>query len=145
MAAAAVDRHFPATPSPEHRITFAPPNQAERYQFFVTPAPIDEVAAFYVERTPQGPADHFVVRPGAPDAFDNLAQFSRSKLARLYKGRAPRLARGPIMASKGSPDLEAVALLMSPYPEPDLSGLNSGTLIMLVSVNRALNTDHFQP
>lgn len=111
----------------------------------MTPTPIDEVAAFFAERARRGSAGHFVVRPGAPDAFDNLAPFSRSRLARLYKGRTPRLARGPVLTSMGGPEVEAVALLMSPYPEPDLGSLNPGTLIMIVRVARRPNPDQVQP
>ena len=145
VAAAADDTHFPATPSPEHAARFAPPGQAERYQFLVTEVPIDEVAAFYARRAPQGSGRHFVVGPGVPDAFDSLARFNRFRLAQLYGGRAPRVARGPVPRASGSREVAAVVLLMSPYPEPDLGVLNPGTLIMVVSVAGASNPDRPRP
>lgn len=65
----------------------------------------------------------------AAEAFDGAALFDRARLARLYGGRAPQAARGPIIEHGR---VTAVVLLLSPYPDPDLDRLHPGTLIMVV-------------
>jgi hypothetical protein len=141
--AAAAPAHFPARPSPEHVTVFAPPGREERFRFLVTEAPIDEVARFYRERAPQGAVAPFLAqRGGAAEAFDSLAPFNRFKLAQLYGGQAPLIARGPVALSAHSDEVAEVVLLMSPYPEADLRRLNPGTLIMVVSLG---NADRVRP
>lgn len=63
--------------------------------------------------------------------FDTAALYDRARLARLYRGKTPRIARGPIIESGA---VTHVVLLLSPYPEADLKRLNPGTLIMQVSL-----------
>jgi hypothetical protein len=122
---------FRATPSLAHARAFAPPDQAERYQFLVTEAAIDLVARVYRERWPSpAPGSWAIVAGSAAEAFDAAALFDRPRLARLYGGSRPRVARGPI----GAPQPTAVVLLLSPFPAADLSHLNQGTLIMVVQV-----------
>lgn len=65
----------------------------------------------------------------AAEAFDGAALFDRARLARLYGGRAPQAARGPIIEHGR---VTAVVLLLSPYPDADLNRLHPGTLIMVV-------------
>jgi hypothetical protein len=122
---------FPSRPSPPHARLFAPPQGAEGYQFLLTDASIDDVARFCRERWPSPSKGSWTVAPGsAGEAFDVAALFDRSRLARLYGGSRPKIARGPI----GSPNTRAVVLLLSPYPEADLKRLNAGTLIMVVEL-----------
>jgi hypothetical protein len=122
---------FPATPSPAHARLFAPPQSAERYQFLLTDASIEDVARICRERWPSPSKGSWAVAPGsAGEAFDVAALFDRPRLARLYGGTRPKTARGPI----GSPNTRAVVLLLSPYPEADLKRLNAGTLIMVVAL-----------
>jgi hypothetical protein len=61
--------------------------------------------------------------------FDAAALFDRARLARVYGGKAPRIARGPLVEHGV---VTGTVLLVSPYPEPDLERLNPGTLIMTV-------------
>lgn len=122
---------LPARPSPPHARLFAPPHGAERYHFLLTEASIDDVARLCRERWPSPSKGSWMVAPGsAGDAFDVAALFDRSRLARLYGGSRPKIARGPI----GSPNTRAVVLLLSPYPDADLRRLNPGTLIMVVEL-----------
>lgn len=65
------------------------------------------------------------------DVFDGAAMYDRSRLARLYGGKSARVARGPV-ARDGR--VVAVVLLVSPYPEADLRGVNPGTLVMTVEL-----------
>jgi len=60
------------------------------------------------------------------DAFGAVGSYSRSALAQLYAGRRVRVARG--WADRGD-QFESVTLL-SPYPDPTLTRLLPGTLIV---------------
>jgi hypothetical protein len=120
-----------ATPSPAHARFFAPPARVAQFQFARTDLPIEVVAQFYRERWPPlDPRSWKLERVVAAEAFDGAALFDRARLARLYGGRNPRIARGPITTERGG---TAVVLLVSPYPEADLRDLNRGTLIMTVA------------
>lgn len=119
------------TASPAHTRFFAPPARVAQFQFARTDQPIELVAQFYRDRWPPlDPRSWKLERVAAGDAFDGAALFDRARLARLYSGRNPRIARGPITTEGGG---TAVVLLMSPYPEADLRALNRGTLIMTVA------------
>jgi hypothetical protein len=118
---------------------FAPPARAAAFDFARTDASIETVAQFYRERWPaRDPRSWRIERQAAKDAFDGAALYDRSRLARLYGGRDPRVARGP-MTQGGQ--VVKVVLLMSPYPEADLQSLNPGTLIMTVSLGSSLGSD----
>lgn len=65
------------------------------------------------------------------ELFDGAALYDRARLARLYGGKGPRMARGPIL-ERGR--VTHTVLLVSPYPEADLRSLNTGTLIMTVTI-----------
>lgn len=80
---------------------------------------------------PRATGSWVVAQTAAVEAFDSAALFDRAKLARLYGGRHPRIARGPI----GRYRTDHVVLLLSPYPEADFSRLNPGTLIMTVRIS----------
>lgn len=124
----------PGRPSPEHAAVFAPVRRADRFHFYVSDLSIEHVAALLAQRLPEG-VPSFQIRPGsALDAFDNQAPFDRYRLARLFGGSRPRIARGPLFRDAGDRQPIAAVLLMSPYPEPDLVRLNAGTLIMVVDV-----------
>lgn len=118
--------------SPAHAALFAPPARAGLFMFETTLEPIDEVAASYRARSPWPPAGAWTIgRSGPNDVFDAAALYDRPRLARLYGGRPIRVARGPIIENGR---VTHTVLLLSPYPEPDLEHLNSGTLIMTVRV-----------
>lgn len=128
------------TPSPEHASLFAPPARATQFAFARTPDSIDVVARFYRERFPSvEPRSWAIERLAATEVFDGAALFDRARLARLYAGRTPRVARGPVTRDG---QVVEVVLLLSPYPEPDLRRLNPGTLTMTVGV-RSRNRTFF--
>jgi len=107
-------------------------------------------AAFDALFTPQAPPDgryevcvtDEIVRPGPAvtelthlaeperleplDAFGTAGSYSRSRLVRLYGGRRVNVQRG---WRDRDGRFESVTLL-SPYPDPSLTRLHSGTMII---------------
>jgi hypothetical protein len=72
------------------------------------------------------------------DAFGQTGGYDRSRLARLYGGRRPVVARGP----RGAAGRPAEAwTLVSPYPSRDLTRLESGTMLIVVDLQRPLSDD----
>ncbi len=68
------------------------------------------------------------------EAFGAAGRWDRSRVARLFGGTLPRMARGPIMS------LEKVVgsvTLVAPFPDASGSKLLSGTLVILVDLQRA--------
>ena len=65
------------------------------------------------------------------DAFGQTGRYDRWKLARLYGSRRVRLARGP-KALDGR--VTESWTLISPYPDPTLSRLEPGTLLMVLKI-----------
>jgi hypothetical protein len=117
--------------SPAHVALFAPPARASQYTFLTTSEPIEAVIDHYRRAHPSPDRRSWTLqRSGILDVFDTAALYDRSRLARLYRGQAVRVARGPIIEN-GS--VTHAVLLLSPYPEPDLKRLNPGTLVMVVA------------
>lgn len=111
---------------------FAPPARVRAFRFSCTRESIQVVSEFYRRNWPSPePRSWTIERLAAADAFDRAALFNRSQLARLYGGLQPRVARGPVTRDGR---VVEVVMLLSPYPEPDLSALNAGTLIMTVQL-----------
>lgn len=120
------------TASPAHAALFAPPARASLFAFATTSESFDRVLADYRKRWPSSdPRVWKVERIGPNDVFDGAALYDRARLARVYRGQAPRIARGAIVENGR---VTHTVLLVSPYPEPDLERLNRGTLIMTVTV-----------
>jgi hypothetical protein len=70
------------------------------------------------------------VRGLAPaDAFGNAGTYDRSKLARLYGAEQARVARGARLESGRV--VESWSLI-SPYPDPALQTLRTGTLLIVL-------------
>ena len=70
------------------------------------------------------------VRGLAPaDAFGNAGTYDRSKLARLYGAERARVARGARLESGRV--VESWSLI-SPYPDPALQTLRTGTLLIVL-------------
>ena len=63
------------------------------------------------------------------DAFGQSGRYDRSKLARLYGGRAPRVARGSRARDGRATETWT---LISPYPDTDLQKLDAGTLLLVL-------------
>jgi hypothetical protein len=134
LAAAAGALAAPAwRDAPEHVRLFAPAAHLQRYRAWVTAADLDAVLEAL-------DADPSLVRaPGAwapraeaaTDAFGRSGSYDRWKLARLYGGRQVRVARGVRLG--GGRAAESWTLI-SPYPAPDLSRLESGTLRIVLGI-----------
>ena len=62
------------------------------------------------------------------DAFGRTGGYNRWQLAGLYRSRRARVARGPRVAT----GTRKSWTLVSPYPDPALRRLESGTLIVVV-------------
>jgi len=125
----------------EYLRLFAPVGtRAAAYRIFVTTLPMDTVLG----RLAQDPSllrppGAWVPAPVLPvDAFGQTGGYDRSRLARLYGSKRPVVARGP-RGPAGRPD-EAWTLV-SPYPSRDLTRLESGTMLIVVDLQRPLSDD----
>jgi hypothetical protein len=65
------------------------------------------------------------------DAFGQMGRYDRWTLARLYGARRARVARGP-RGSEGQ--VTESWTLISPYPDPALSRLEPGTLLIVLRI-----------
>ncbi|HEY3384245.1 MAG TPA: hypothetical protein VGK32_21005 [Vicinamibacterales bacterium] len=82
------------------------------------------------------PKDAWTVQPLDPlEAFGSVARYDRTKLARLYGGHRAAVARGPVLDRVGRA-IGSVTLI-SPYPDPTLSVLRPGTLVIVLHADRA--------
>jgi hypothetical protein len=119
--------------APEHRAIFAPASRRGAYRAAVSPLALDAVLQALV-------ADPSLVRvPGAwrprdrlpADAFGRGGRYDRWTLARLYGSRQPRVARGARVDDGGVVESWT---LVSPYPSPDLTRLDPGTLLIVLRI-----------
>jgi hypothetical protein len=96
---------------------FTPPHpRAGRYEVCVSARPIDAAAD----------AGWRIEAASPPDAFGSAGTYNRAALARLYGGRQVQVARGWRESDQGFESLT----LISPYPDPTLTRLEPGTLII---------------
>jgi hypothetical protein len=128
--------------APEYVALFTPATRAGAYRAYVAPLPFGAVlrtlvgdvgAAF---RRPDTsllrPAGAWEAHPaGVLDAFGRSGPYDRLKLARLYAGQSVEIARGPRAA--GGRVVESWSLV-SPYPAPSLERIESGTLIIVLTL-----------
>ena len=121
------------------RRLFAPPAMpAGTYRVFVTGEPIEKVADHYRTGV-HGPTEGAALeawRP-APQSFGEAVGptgvYDRAKVARLYRGHSPRVARG--MVRRG--DAIDAVVAISPYPNASLARLERGTMIVVFRVPRS--------
>lgn len=113
--------------TPLHRV---PPGT---YSAYVTKEPLDEVVRRIL-------ADGHSSRAGGAwasepvdlsEAFGSAPRYDRYRLARLYGGVRPTLARGPIVQGRR---VVASLTLVSPHPDPSLDRLLPGTLVIAVNL-----------
>ncbi len=115
------------------------------YRVFVTNAALEAVLAAFVARAggqsstatdgaprpAEGPAraaGSWTVESMDPlDAFGESGIYDRPKVGRLYVGVRAHVARGPIVESGRT---VASITLISPYPDPSLTRLERGTMII---------------
>jgi hypothetical protein len=119
--------------APRYLALFVPRIYRDAYRSFVSPLGIDAVlrAVAADEHTRHAPGA-WTARPESPtDAFGSGGTYDRFTLARLFGSRRPLVARGP-QGRNGHVDESWT--LVSPYPSPDLSRLEPGTLLIILRV-----------
>jgi hypothetical protein len=118
--------------APEYLPLFAPvaPRSAA-FTMRVADADLDAVLSLLQEDPGllRGPGAWQVRLVAPADAFGKGGTYDRWKLARLYGGERPRVARGA--RSDGGRVIEAWTLI-SPYPDPTLQRLERGTLLIVL-------------
>lgn len=109
---------------------FAPPAMPrDTYRVYVTGRPVDDVAAGYRARAKDPSADAWrPERQSFSEAVGTAGVYDRGKVARLYGGRGPRVARGTRMKD----GITEAIVLISPYPDPSLTRLEGGTMILVL-------------
>ncbi len=119
------------TEAPAFVELFAPAAHRGAYRAAVSPEGIDAVLAALADdpalvRTPGA----WTPQRAAPaDAFGRSGSYDRWRLARLYGARQARVARGARM--EAGRVIESW-LMVSPYPSPDLTRLEPGTLLIVL-------------
>ena len=134
LATAAAAAQPPGTwrEAPAFVALVAPPDaRAAAYRAYVSAVDLDEaLRALAADATLLRPPGAWEPRPIAPaDAFGTAGRYDRSRLARLYGARRPRVARGARRAADGV--VEAWTLI-SPHPDLDLQRLERGTLLVVL-------------
>jgi hypothetical protein len=105
------------------------------YRVFVTTARLESTASLLRQAFPgSAAASSWTVQQFDPlDGFGDGGAYDRPKVARLYTGRRVRVARGPIVKDGR---VVASVWLFSPYPDPSLSRLQPGTMIIEFRTDR---------
>jgi len=130
-----------ARPSPEHRRLFTPRHAPEgTYSAVVIDAPMETarplvMRALGVPDAPTAGAGSWAVRRlEAGEAFGASAVYDETRLARLFNGRRAFVSRGPVLHDG---EVVASVTLISPYPDPTLTRLEQGTLVIIFDVAAA--------
>ena len=124
---------FLGTRSPALERLFTPPAvPRDLYEVYESPRSIEQLAAALRARdaAPHQGAWH-VRQIGPGDAFGAEGSYDRARLAMLVGGRRISVARGSLRNADGT--LTGFTLL-SPYPDPTLSELRTGTMIIVFHV-----------
>jgi hypothetical protein len=119
--------------APPFLALFAPRLHRAAYRAYVSPLPLDAVLRQLAgdPETLRAPGS-WEPKPALPfDAFGDAGTYDRFALARLYGATRVMVARGP----RGANGIVAESwTLLSPYPDPDLTRLERGTLILVLRV-----------
>ena len=107
------------------------------YEVAVSDALIEQVAAAFARLPGADPDAWKITSAGLTDAFGTEGPYDRARLARLINGGRIRMARGSVSLNG-----ETVAYtLVTPVPDPSLSTLGSGTMILTVHADRLMKLD----
>jgi len=118
--------------APEYLSLFTPLVHRDAYRAYVSPLSLDDTIRLLQ-------ADPAILRPPGAwqpeamipfDAFGRTGSYNRWKLAGLYGSRRARVARGPRIDNGRAESWTLVA----PYPDPALSRLEPGTLILVLRI-----------
>jgi hypothetical protein len=132
------------TEAPEYARLFAPSGpRAAAYHFYVSRLGItDVVARLEAEPSLLHPPGAWMPAALLPsDAFGQTGGYDRSKLARLYGSTRAVVAHGPRAPSTrgaGSSIASGASseawTLVSPYPSPDMTRLEPGTMLIVLNL-----------
>jgi hypothetical protein len=118
--------------SPAFLDLFASRLHRDAYRSFVASESLDDLLREIAgdRRSGRAPGS-WTASPVSPfDAFGDTGSYDRFRLARLYGSTRPRVARGPRLDDEGQ-TVESWTLI-SPYPDPALSRLLPGTLVIVL-------------
>lgn len=118
--------------APAYVALFAPAGHREAYRALTSPLSPAELAGRLDAALTllKAPGAWSTRQPPPLDAFGRSGPYDRSRLARLYGAGRPTVVRG---ASDAGGVTESW-LLVSPYPDPSLSRLEPGTLVLVLTV-----------
>jgi hypothetical protein len=119
--------------APEYVAVFAPRAQRDAYRTSVSPLGLTAVLRSLVgNATLDRSARAWEPRATPPwDAFGQGGTYDRWRIASLYGARHPQVARGARL--EGGRVVESWTLV-SPYPDPSLTRLEPGTLLIVLRV-----------
>jgi hypothetical protein len=119
--------------APDFVALFVPRPYRAAYRAFVSPLGLDAALRTVAsdEHSLHPPGAWIPRRESPPDAFGAGGPYDRWKLARVFGSRQPEVARGP---RGGDGLVDESWTLVSPYPSPDLTRLEPGTLLIAVRV-----------
>jgi hypothetical protein len=129
---------LPGTPAPELAKQFTPRHApAEAYEVVVLDGDIErareQVLTAVRNASAAAPSrETLVVRSLDPlQAFGRAGTYNQTTVARLYTGRKAKVVRIPV--DRQGRTIAAITLI-SPYPDPTLSRLIEGTLVIALNV-----------
>jgi hypothetical protein len=120
-------------PAPEYVALFAPAARADAYRAYVTKLTTGELLRSIENRAALGhPPRVWEARLESPlDAFGRSGPYDRLKLARLYGSRRVTVTRGPLTVDGRVVESWTI---ISPFPDPRLQRLETGTLILVLTL-----------
>jgi hypothetical protein len=107
----------------------------DAYRVYVSDERIEDVAAGIARASREAPpAGAWAVAPTELlEAFGSVPRWDRSRVARLYGGTFPRMARGPVFRDG---QVAMSVTLVSPYPDASYERLHAGTLVIVTDLQR---------
>ena len=101
------------------------------YVVYRSPRPIAELTAALRALDPApAPGAWEPTRPEAHDAFGQSGLYDRFRLAELFGGQRLTVVRGSLRRE----DVRLAYTLISPYPDPTLSRIESGTMVIVLTI-----------